>query len=68
MFFLLAALQSILDLIESPENTVKIGEAKDNAGNDMVKIMVNVLPIVMGIQMDTIKNHGFPDGPEGTVP
>ncbi|XP_068084634.1 protein C10 isoform X2 [Anabrus simplex] len=53
--------------MELPENSVKLGEAKDNAGNDMVKMMQYVFPIVMQIQMDVIKSYGFPEGREGIV-
>ncbi|GLH04599.1 Protein C10 [Gryllus bimaculatus] len=62
-----AALNSVLEAIEIPENAVKLGEAKDNAGNDMVKMMQYVFPIVMQIQMDVIKKFGFSEGHEGIV-
>lgn len=62
-----AALTVILEAIELPENSVKLGEAKDTAGNDMVKMMQYVFPIVMQIQMDVIKKFGFSEGHEGIV-
>lgn len=66
-FELSAVLSSILEAISLPENAAKLGEAKDNAGNDMLKMMQFVFPIVMQIEMDVIKSYGFPEGREGTV-
>lgn len=66
-FELPALLSSVLEAISLPENATKLGEAKDNAGNDMLKMMQFVFPIVMQIEMDVIKNNGFPEGREGTV-
>ncbi|XP_049771422.1 protein C10 [Schistocerca cancellata] len=61
------ALSNVLEALDSPENSVKLGEAKDNAGNDMLKMMQYVFPIVLQIQMDVIKNYGFQEGREGIV-
>ncbi|KAJ4442152.1 hypothetical protein ANN_12018 [Periplaneta americana] len=60
-------LSSVLEAIDLPDNAAKLGEAKDNAGNDMLKMMQFVFPIVMQIEMDVIKNYGFPEGREGIV-
>ncbi|PSN36943.1 Protein C10 [Blattella germanica] len=60
-------LSNVLEAIELPENATKLGEAKDNAGNDMLKMMQFVFPIVMQIEMDVIKNYGFAEGREGIV-
>ena len=60
-----AILSRILEVIDNPENATKLGEAKDNAGNDMLKMMQFVFPIVMQIEMDVIKNYGFPEGRDG---
>lgn len=57
----------ILKAINIPENVEKLGEAKGNAGNDMMKMMQYVFPIIVQIQMDVIKNYGFPEGREGIV-
>lgn len=56
-----------MEAIILPENATKLGEAKDNAGNDMLKMMQFVFPIIMQIEMDVIKNYGFSEGREGTV-
>jgi len=58
-------LTSVLEAINLPENAAKLGEAKDNAGNDMLKMMQFVFPIIMQIEMDVIKNYGFVEGREG---
>ncbi|XP_063236954.1 protein C10 [Bacillus rossius redtenbacheri] len=60
-------LSSVLEALSLPENAVRLGEAKDNAGNDMLKMMQFVFPIVVHIQMDVIKNFGFPEGREGMM-
>ncbi|PNF15215.1 hypothetical protein B7P43_G14104 [Cryptotermes secundus] len=62
-----AVLSSVLEAISLPENAAKLGEAKDNAGNDMLKMMQFVFPIVMQIEMDVIKDYGFAEGREGIV-
>jgi hypothetical protein len=56
-----------LEAINRPENAAKLGEAKDKAGNDMLKMMQFVFPIVMQIEMDVIKDYGFAEGREGKV-
>nr|CAD7569456.1 unnamed protein product [Timema californicum] len=63
----LPALTNVLEAINLPENTMKLGEAKDNAGNDMLKMMQYVFPIVTQIQMEVIKKYGFSEGREGIV-
>jgi hypothetical protein len=62
-----ALLSNVLEAISLPENAAKLEEAKDNAGNDMLKMMQFVFPIVMQIEMDVIKNYGFAEGREGKV-
>lgn len=65
--FVSAALTDILEAVNVPENALKLGEAKVNAGNDMIKMMQYVFPIMVQIQMDVIKNYGFPEGRDGIV-
>ncbi|OAD57217.1 Protein C10 [Eufriesea mexicana] len=62
-----AVLSDILTALKTPENTEKLAEAKENSGNEMLNMMLFVYPIVVQIQMDVIKNYGFPEGREGTV-
>ncbi|XP_012258956.1 protein C10 [Athalia rosae] len=62
-----AALTDILSALNTPENVKKVTEAKENSGNEMLKMMQFVFPIATQIQMDVIKNYGFPEGREGTV-
>lgn len=61
-----ALLSSVLEAMSLPENAARLKEAKENAGNDMLKMMQFVFPIVMHIEMEVIKNHGFA-GREGKV-
>ncbi|KAF5288304.1 hypothetical protein FQR65_LT12036 [Abscondita terminalis] len=45
----------------------KLEEARDNVGNEMLKMMQYIFPIVMQIEMDTIQEFGFPEGRESIV-
>lgn len=65
MFSFTAILTDILTALNTPENLQKFAEAKENAGNEMLKMMQFVFPLVTQIQMDVIKNYGFPEGREG---
>lgn len=51
--------------MNTPENTQKLTEAKENSGNEMLKMMQFVFPIVVQIEMDVIKNYGFSESREG---
>lgn len=62
-----AILTDVLSALNTPENVQKLAEAKENSGNEMLKMMQFVFPIVTQIQMDVIKNYGFPEAREGTV-
>ncbi|XP_047348146.1 protein C10 isoform X2 [Vespa velutina] len=62
-----AALTDILAALNTPQNIQKLTEVKENSGNEMLKMMQFVFPIVTQIQMDVIKNYGFLEGREGTV-
>jgi len=57
---------NIVTALNVPENAQKITEAREKSGNDVLKIMQVVFPIVMQIQMDVIKSYGYPEGREGT--
>lgn len=60
-------LNKTLEELESPENVHKLGEARSNVGNEMLKMMQFLFPIVMQIQIDVIKEFGFPEGREGII-
>lgn len=55
----------MLESLSNCENALNLGDAKNKAGNDMLKVMQYVYPIVVGIQMDIIKKYGLPEGREG---
>ncbi|XP_054284903.1 protein C10 [Macrosteles quadrilineatus] len=61
------ALQDILDTLDEQENAQKLSEAKTNAGNDMLKMMQYVFPMVVQIEMEVIKKYGFPDNRDGII-
>ncbi|CAN8000926.1 protein C10 [Ixodes scapularis] len=61
------ALEDILAAFEHPENYARVQNAKDVAGNDMLKHMQVVFPLLTQIKMEVIENYGFtPDG-EGVL-
>lgn len=60
-------LNKTLDYLQLPENNQKIEEARDNVGNEMLKMMQFIFPIVMQIQIDVIKEYDFPESREGII-
>lgn len=60
-------LGDIIKTCNQPENSKKLSEAKASAGKEMVMMMHNVFPQVMQIQIDIIKNYGFPANREGLI-
>lgn len=57
-------LTEILKTLNS--NATKIAEAK-GSNKDMLHMIQLVFPLVMQIQMDVIKKHGFPGSREGLI-
>ncbi|XP_013414113.1 protein C10 [Lingula anatina] len=60
-------LRDILETFTIPENQVRMEEARDNAGNDMMKVMQMVFPVATQIQMDVIQRYGFPGDGDGII-
>ncbi|KPJ18333.1 Protein C10 [Papilio machaon] len=60
-------LSEIIEALESPDYAPKLDEAKEAAGNEMLKMMQIVFPMVVQIEMETIKRHGFINSREGIV-
>lgn len=60
-----AILNEVIDSLESPDYAAKLDEAKEAAGNEMLKMMQLVFPMVVQIEMETIKRHGFSGSREG---
>lgn len=60
-------LNRTLDELQTVDNAKKLLDAKENVGNEMLKMMQFVFPIVMQIEMDVIKEYGFPASREGIV-
>ncbi len=65
VFIFAAALSDILGAFNEPENALRMDEARDNAGNDMLKMMQMVFPVATQIQMDVITKYGFPADGDG---
>lgn len=62
---ILVILAEILESLTTCENALNLEDAKSKAGNDMLKVMQYVYPIVVSTQMDVIKRYGLPEGREG---
>ena len=61
----LVALLDILNAFKVPENLQQLNEAREHAGNDMLKTMQIVFPITTRIQMQIISKYGFPADGDG---
>ena len=62
---LLGALTDILEAFKTAENFSRLEEARENAGNDMLRHMQVVFPIASQIQMEMIQKYGFPADGDG---
>lgn len=58
-------LAEVIEALESADYAPKLDEAKEAAGNEMLKMMQIVFPMVVQIEMETIKRHGFSNSREG---
>ena len=61
------ALQDVLAAFRQKENASRLNEAKDNAGNDMLRMMQIVFPLATQIQMEVIGKYGFPGDGDGII-
>ncbi|KAG1705097.1 CAD protein [Nymphon striatum] len=53
------ALKCIINAFGESHNVQKIKEAKERAGNDMLKMMQFIFPVAAQIQIECIKNYGY---------
>ncbi|XP_029437375.1 protein C10 isoform X2 [Rhinatrema bivittatum] len=60
-------LAEVIKALGSPENVLRLEEARDNAGNDMGKMLQFVLPVATQIQQEVIKAYGFSSDGEGVL-
>uniref|UniRef100_A0A8C4KRW0 Protein C10 n=1 Tax=Dromaius novaehollandiae TaxID=8790 RepID=A0A8C4KRW0_DRONO len=58
-------LAEVIKAFGSPENAQRMDEARDNACNDMGKMLQFLLPVATQIQQDVIKAYGFSNDGEG---
>lgn len=62
-------LAEVIKAFGAPENAQRMEEARDNACNDMGKMLQFLLPVATQIQQDVIKAYGFSnDGEGGLLP
>ncbi|XP_067998160.1 protein C10 isoform X1 [Melanerpes formicivorus] len=62
-----AVLAEVIKAFGSPENAQRMDEARDNACNDMGKMLQFLLPVATQIQQDVIKAYGFSNDGEGVL-
>ncbi|NWV71580.1 C10 protein, partial [Malurus elegans] len=62
-----AVLAEVIKAFGAPENTQRMEEARDNACNDMGKMLQFLLPVATQIQQDVIKAYGFSSDGEGVL-
>lgn len=67
LIYILVILADILESLTTCDNAINLEDAKNKAGNDMLKVMQYVYPIVVNTQMDVIKKYGLPEGREGEL-
>uniref|UniRef100_A0A674INW5 Protein C10 n=2 Tax=Emydidae TaxID=8476 RepID=A0A674INW5_9SAUR len=60
-------LAEVIKAFGSPENAQRMEEARDNACNDMGKMLQFLLPVATQIQQDVIKAYGFSNDGEGVL-
>lgn len=58
-------LAEVIKAFGAPENAQRMEEARDNACNDMGKMLQFLLPVATQIQQDVIKAYGFSNDGEG---
>lgn len=63
--WLAVVLAEVIQAFSAPENAVRMDEARDNACNDMGKMLQFVLPVATQIQQEVIKAYGFSCDGEG---
>lgn len=63
-----AVLAEVIKAFGAPENAQRMEEARDNACNDMGKMLQFLLPVATQIQQDVIKAYGFSSDGEGGFP
>lgn len=64
--FSLAALKEVVQAFMRPENLAKMNAAREQAGNDILKMMQIVLPVATQIQQEVIEKYGFSSDQQGT--
>ncbi|XKL59288.1 hypothetical protein PGB90_000304 [Kerria lacca] len=60
-------LLQVLEKLKEEPIVSKLKSAKVMAGNDSMRVMQYVLPIVMQVEMEVLKFHGYDDSREGLM-
>ncbi|XP_046360920.1 protein C10-like [Haliotis cracherodii] len=62
-----ACLSDLLEAFKQPDNAERLEEARDNAGNDMLKTMQMFFPVATQIEVAVIEKYGFRGDGDGIV-
>ncbi|KAK6194709.1 hypothetical protein SNE40_000292 [Patella caerulea] len=62
-----AALNDVLAAFKQEDNSQRLEEARQLAGNDMLKTMQIFFPVATKIEMGIIEKYGFPADGDGLV-
>lgn len=63
----ISILEKVLERLQSPETTEKLDQARFEIGNDMLKMMRIVFPMVMQVMIDVFSENGHPNVPGGII-
>jgi len=62
-----AAIKDAVEAFDKPENLAKMLQAKEQAGEDPMKLMLIVLPVAMLIQQSVIEKYGYASNQQGIL-
>lgn len=62
-----AILNEIIETLESSSFASDLNEARLSAGNEMLRLMQSVFPMVVQVEMEVIERHGFENSQRGIV-
>ncbi|POI30945.1 hypothetical protein CIB84_005304 [Bambusicola thoracicus] len=66
-YVIAVVLAEVIKAFGAPENVQRMDEARENACNDMGKMLQFLLPVATQIQQDVIKAYGFSSDGEGVL-
>ena len=59
LHLVLGILKEVISAYDMPGNQLRLRKIQEEAGDDLVEMMHNLIPAATDIQHRVIKNHGF---------